>query len=185
VSKSSRRRKRKIDGNLVSPPLFPMIERSTPIGPPATIPMGPSSLRAAYPAWSMSHPLPLDRIMELKRQLGKVRYGPAVALENRMEYVDVPGVDRKVMPPELGGPADPVTQPGWLPQPIDDVVAMLVETRHTPQAQVIRGRECHYASDIDMLLMPFGKGTLAGPRDWVVAASEQLDEAYYEAWGMS
>lgn len=189
-----------------------MIEKTTPVGPPETIPLedrgveirdqqgtGSAWAHAATNAmelarrsgrrswqnqWTWPRASSLEQIMEVKRRLG-IRYGPEVSLADRSEYVDVPGVDRKVMPPELGGPAEPVTQPGWLPHLIDDVVAMLVETRHTPQSQVIRGRECHYAADIDMLLMPFGKGTLAGPRDWVVAASEQLDEAYYEAWGMS
>jgi hypothetical protein len=180
VSKSSRRRKRKIDGKLVSLPSFPMIERSTPVGPPETIPCGWSRI----PGRGATQTIPLEKILAFRRMAVEVDRDSRLS-SRRSEFVDIPGVDRKVMPPELGGPADPVTQPGWLPQPIDDVVAMLVETRHTPQAQVVRGRECHYDPDIDMLLMPFGKGVLAGPREWVVAASEQLDEAYYEAWGMS
>lgn len=173
-----------------------MIARTTPIGPEPTVSLEGSSgtvrigdgdpmpvtgwtahlaqspLRAAYDGWNRR-----------RGDLGIDLAEPGA--DRSVERVDFPMVDPKEMPEGMAGPAAdrPSVTPGWLPLPLDDAVAMLIATGHTPHPAVVRGRECYWAAAIGLLLMPFGKGTLVGPRDWVIAASDQLDEDHYARWG--
>lgn len=154
--------------------------------------LGPSPLREAYSHWNLrrwprGQEMPLADIMELRRRIRALGVAPALLDGDRTaaDVIDVEAGDSKAL--ALRGPAaDPAPEitPGWLPIPLDDAVALVIQAGYTPQPAVVRGRDCYVnLVGTKLLLMPFGKGTLAGPWDWVVAASEQLDEDHYARWG--